>query len=194
MPQPVTNNNGVLTQAGNQVVVYFNNDDLDLTSAQNPAFYQLILTRDTVNNRDDVTFLPTSVAYDPTKDMATLTFPTNLWSLPDPLTGLPIGSGTFRLRIGTDESIPAVPVNLGLLADAGSQFTTATDLSSHFNTTQGVSVQLSQSIVSNSFPLDFPGSVEEPGRVRSRSKGPCCRTTMCKRPRSTMRIRLPRIR
>lgn len=172
VPQPVTNNNGVLTQAGDKVVVYFNNDDLDLTSAQNPAFYQLILTRDTVNNRDDVTFLPTSVVYDPTKDMATLTFSTNLYSLPDPVTGLPIGSGTFRLRIGTDESIPAVPLNLGTAADAGSQFTTAMDLSSHFNTTQGVSVQLSQEIVTGYYPLDYPGSVEEPGGREIPVEGP----------------------
>ncbi|MFN8706061.1 MAG: hypothetical protein ACK526_23250 [Planctomyces sp.] len=39
VPQPVTtNSNGTVTQARNQIVVYFNNDDLNPAEAQNPAF------------------------------------------------------------------------------------------------------------------------------------------------------------
>ena len=63
VPQPIRRNtDGTLTQDRNKIVVYFNNDDLSAASAQNPAFYQLMLTRDTVNNQDDVTFRPTDGA------------------------------------------------------------------------------------------------------------------------------------
>ena len=60
VPQPVTRNpDGSLSQQRDQIVVHFNDDDLSLSSAQNPAFYQLIWTGhvnqfdsefDTVNN------------------------------------------------------------------------------------------------------------------------------------------------
>ena len=62
VPQPITANpNGTLSQQRNQIVVYFNNDDLYRPDAENPALYQLIFTADTVRNTDDVTFLPVSV-------------------------------------------------------------------------------------------------------------------------------------
>ena len=101
-----------LTQARDQIVVYFNDDDLFVEndgggapterSAENPDFYQLILTRDTVTNTDDAVFTPTDVSYDPDTDRAVLTFAAPLDQL--------AGPGTFRLRIGTDEEIPPVPV------------------------------------------------------------------------------------
>ncbi|MCA9162744.1 MAG: hypothetical protein KDA62_07185, partial [Planctomycetales bacterium] len=117
VPQPLRRNAaGVMEQARDEVMVYFNNDDLDQASAENVDFYQLILTRDTVENTDDVVFHPTSVSYDPITDTAVLTFADNLDELVDPATGLPIGSGTFRLRIGTDEQTPAPPVHLDLAA------------------------------------------------------------------------------
>ena len=56
-PQPVTvNANGTVSQARNQIVVYFNSDTLNTGSAETPSFYQLIYTKDTVTNLDDVKY------------------------------------------------------------------------------------------------------------------------------------------
>ncbi len=90
-----------LTQARNQIVVYFNDDTLQTASAQNPAFYRLMNTRNTVENTDDSVHLPTSVVYNATAKTATLTFAANIESL--------AGAGTYRLRIGTDETLPLAP-------------------------------------------------------------------------------------
>lgn len=103
VPQPITRSGGALSQARNQIVVYFNEDPLDLTSATNPAFYRLYHTNDTVENTDDTYHQPTNVAYDPAAHTATLTFAGDIDTLS--------GAGTYRLRIGTDESLPAPPVN-----------------------------------------------------------------------------------
>ena len=82
VPNPANPSNTILQQARNQIVVYFNDDDLfiedDATgkptqrSAENPEFYRLIFTQDSVKNTDDITFFPTSVQYDPAADTATL--------------------------------------------------------------------------------------------------------------------------
>ncbi len=111
VPQPITRNaNGTLTQAQNQIVVYFNEDDLDEASAENPEFYQLIFTRDTVSNHDDVFFNPTSVVYNANNNTATLTFSAPLYNLP----GATVAgkASTFRLRIGTDDVAPEAPVTV----------------------------------------------------------------------------------
>jgi large repetitive protein len=74
--------------------VYYNDDDLFIEndaagkptqrSAENPNFYRLIFTHDTVENTDDITFFPTRVEYDPSDDTAVLTFAGDLDSLPIP--------------------------------------------------------------------------------------------------------------
>ncbi|MGE3780348.1 MAG: hypothetical protein AB7F89_24375, partial [Pirellulaceae bacterium] len=123
VPQPITRNlQGALVQARNQIQVYFDNDDLFLenddlgnptqASAENPNFYQLIFTRDTVANTDDVIVKPSRVEYDPGANLVTLTFPQDLDQLLDPNTGALIGPGTFRLRVGTDEAAPLAPQRL----------------------------------------------------------------------------------
>ncbi|MFO0904160.1 MAG: dockerin type I domain-containing protein [Pirellulales bacterium] len=129
VPQPIDRlANGTLNQRRNQVDVYFNEDDLYPTavttgqiapnpSVVNPAFYRLIYTRDTVENTDDTTYLPTSVSYDPTLNKATLTFSSNLDSLPT-------GAGTFRLRIGTSESNPLAPQQQSPTATVSSDLNT----------------------------------------------------------------------
>jgi len=135
VPQPVDRVNGVLTQRRNQIEVYFNNDDLynravktgDLTPDPDPSvvrtgFYQLILTRGTVRNTDDLVFTPTSVAYDPVSDMAVLTFADDLEKLVNPGTGQPIGPGSFRLRVGTDEARPAPPVEITPVSTVATDF------------------------------------------------------------------------
>ncbi|HVU85765.1 MAG TPA: NF038122 family metalloprotease [Pirellulales bacterium] len=101
VPQPVTRVNGVLTQAANQIQVYFTNDTLQTLPGTNnldPSLFQLIFTGangGTATTADDVTYNPTSVVYDSTSNMATLTFSKALDQLGS-------GTGTFRLRIGDD--------------------------------------------------------------------------------------------
>ena len=89
VPQPILRlANGTLAQERNKVAVYFNNDDLNTATAQNPQFYQLIYTNDTLENTDDLVFNPIAVQYDSAKDMAILTFASDLATL------APQGPGT----------------------------------------------------------------------------------------------------
>jgi len=142
VPQPISRNEqGSLVQERNQIEVYFNNDDLfiesdDLgnptpSSAENPEFYQLIFTRDSVRNTDDVVIMPTNVQYDPQRDMVLLEYAQDLDQLLHPDTGELIGPGTFRLRIGTDEAAPLPPL----------QFSPSLTVSSSFNTNDQVVLQ-----------------------------------------------------
>ncbi|MBI2477197.1 MAG: hypothetical protein HYV60_00645, partial [Planctomycetia bacterium] len=55
--------------------------DSFVTSAENPNFYKLFFTRETVENTDDDVFVPASVQYDPATDSAVLTFATPLEEL-----------------------------------------------------------------------------------------------------------------
>lgn len=66
-------------------------------SAENPRFYQLLLTAETVRTTDDLIYNPSEVIYDPTTFTARLFFEADINELP----GVPVGGGTFRLRIGT---------------------------------------------------------------------------------------------
>jgi hypothetical protein len=77
-----------LAQAGDQVLVYFNDDDLRRESAENPAHYRLVDTAGTLAVEDDVILVPDRVYYDPDRDMAVLTFNGRL------------PHGTYRLDIG----------------------------------------------------------------------------------------------
>jgi len=109
VPQPVVRlANGSLVQERNKIAVYFNNDDLHQASAQNRDFYKLIYTNDTLENKDDLVFQPIDVEYSADKDMALLTFASDLAMLVDPQGA----ASTFRLRIGTNESLPLAPVTV----------------------------------------------------------------------------------
>ena len=84
VPQPTTTNtDGTVTQSGNTIEVYFNDDDLnqvavtttgamDDPTVVKPEFYQLILTEDSVTPGDDTVFNPTSITYDPVQVLSTL--------------------------------------------------------------------------------------------------------------------------
>lgn len=156
VPQPVTRvvapgnpANKILQQARDQIVVYFNDDDLFIEndaagrptqrSAENPNFYRLIFTQDTVENTDDITFFPTRVKYDPVADTAILTFAGDLETLTIPAghpgAGTPIGSGTWRLRVGTDEPLPAPPVTVRPTIEATTDFGTGGTVSMTFTAT-----------------------------------------------------------
>ncbi|GAB5405863.1 MAG: hypothetical protein Aurels2KO_40940 [Aureliella sp.] len=115
VPQPVIRDGGVLTQQRDTVVVYFDADKLLVEndsagnptsrSVENPNFYQLIFTSDTVRNTDDIVFMPTDVTYNAAANTATLKFAGDI----NDLAGSNLGPATYRLRIGTRESVPAAP-------------------------------------------------------------------------------------
>ncbi|HBE71335.1 MAG TPA: hypothetical protein DDW52_24580, partial [Planctomycetaceae bacterium] len=118
VPQPVVRTPAGLVQQRDTVVVYFDNDKLLVEndaagqptsrSVENPEFYQLIFTSDTVRNTDDIVFLPSDVSYNASTNTATLRFAGDINDLP----GSAFGPATFRLRIGTRESMPAAPTRM----------------------------------------------------------------------------------
>ncbi|MEQ1828096.1 MAG: hypothetical protein ABL921_19200, partial [Pirellula sp.] len=132
VPQPIVRNaDKSITQLRNTIVVYFDNDKLlvengpdgnpTARSVENPAFYQLIYTSDSVRNTDDLpAFFPTVVQYNAAANTATLRFDNDLDLLP----GAFLPSSTFRLRIGTRESAPMAPVRTEATASAISDLNT----------------------------------------------------------------------
>ncbi len=163
VPQPVTRNaDGSLAQARNQILVYFNDDELNLTAATDPQFYKLIYTGhsqeftgdfSTADNSDDVVYVPSTVAYDADANLAVLTFSANIDQLAS-------GPGTYRLRIGTNEPQPFTPVTRTPTRDPGSSLGTA-------DTSLGILTNVSQIITESidTVPtqLLYPGSNMDPG-------------------------------
>jgi len=171
VPQPVTRNAaGKLVQATNQIEVYFNvNDPLDMASAQNREFYQLIRTgasSPTATTTDDTIILPRlngGVTYSPATGKAVLTFDPGVLETP----------GTYRLRVGTNEPkalppvavVPVVPNptlpndslgNAGTLGSGGNPFGAVSG-------TQTITVNDAISSVSLPEHLVLPGSPGDPG-------------------------------
>jgi hypothetical protein len=94
---------GGLTQRTDVVTVYFNNDTLDMSRAENPAFYRLIDTS------DNTIRIPQTVTYDPVQHTAKLKF------------AAPLPTATYRLQIGTSpepNSTRADAARLGTLFDS----------------------------------------------------------------------------
>ena len=152
VPQPVKRlPGGSLSQARNQIEVYFNEDDLDSASATNVNFYELIFTADTTTNTDDVIHRPTLASYDAAANLVTLTFANDLALLAT-------GEGTYRLRIGTDEQILAQPEIKPVAQDPGSSFDMAHALGK-LNRSQ----VLQAGIEPVDFPLRFPGGNDDLG-------------------------------
>jgi hypothetical protein len=131
VPQPVVRNtSGVLEQRRDTIVVYFDNEKLFVEndsqgnptagSAENPDFYQLLYTANTVRNTDDITFKPERVTYNASANTATLRFSSDIDLLPGPF----ISSSSFRLRIGTRETTPIAPVRNEAAATAISDLNT----------------------------------------------------------------------
>ncbi len=131
VPQPVVrNSSGQLEQRRDTIVVYFNDDKLFVgnnangqplaNSAENPQFYRLYYTADTVRNTDDREFLPVSVRYNASANTATLRFADDI----DRLAGSNAEPSSFRLRIGTRETPPLAPVRSEAAATAIADFGT----------------------------------------------------------------------
>ncbi len=161
VPEPISRQpDGSLAQARDTILVYFNEDDDNFAPgvAENPNFYQLIFTDDTATTADDQRVLPVTVDYNPDTDIATLVFA-------DDLDKLAIGSGTYRLRIGTDESLPAAPFVLDMRndTDPGSAFATAFDLGSLASDLNVQPILTSGEIEPQHYGLDLAGSNNDLG-------------------------------
>jgi hypothetical protein len=160
VPQPIVRTAGGQLQWGvterSQIEVYFNSDELDLLSAQNPAFYQLHFTgagQGTATNTDDVVYLPTSAVYTPAQNKVLLTFA-------QPLDQLGSGPGTFRLRIGSNETKPPAPTQQNVTTDPGSSYGSALNIGP---LTGNQSQILSSIIDPQAYALQFPGGNTMPG-------------------------------
>lgn len=88
-----------LTQAEDQVLVYFNDDDLSPTAAVDRQFYRLIATGATGSIGDDLILTPHSVFYDADLDLAVLRFDDD----GDLATPYRLPHGTYRLEVGRSE-------------------------------------------------------------------------------------------
>lgn len=144
VPQPVSGGGtGSLSQALNQIDVYFNDDPLDQASAENTFFYQLI---DTSSN---VIVNPASVSYDSAENKATLTF------------AVDIADGTYHLRIG-ESATPnfATSSVVSVADDDNSSFDTAFDLGTLTTQTIQINEQIEPQAVAQP-PL--AGGNDEPG-------------------------------
>ncbi|WP_339733694.1 Calx-beta domain-containing protein [uncultured Gimesia sp.] len=144
VPQPVSGGGtGSLTQALNQIDVYFNDDPLDQTSAENTLFYQLI---DTTTN---VIVNPASVTYDASENKAVLTFASD------------ISTGTYHLRIG-EEATPNFAASnvVGVADDDNSSFGTAFDLGTLTTQTIQINEQIEPQAIAQP---QLPGGNDEPG-------------------------------
>lgn len=163
-PQPVTRNpDGSLTQVTNQIVLYFNEDEL-LTgnvagSVEDEGYYQLIFTNDTVTNLDDALtgnfHSPTLAEYDSAANTVTLTFASAIDQLS--------GAGTYRLRVGNKEPIPLAPIETTVGVDPGSSYATADTTLGDISASGNSSQIISSSIDPQAYPFVFPGANTDPG-------------------------------
>ncbi len=157
-------------------VLFFQNSDIIVTldgtvpNALSPQFYQLYHLAGSLTNTDDVRILPSAVRYFPEADRVSLTFSRPLSELVDPSTNAPLPTGELRLRIGTNDPRPSVPVSYIPAADAADTFAGADNLTAVWTPATG-----SQSVVINSeianttpFVLDFPGGSDEIGERYNR--------------------------
>jgi len=157
VPQPITRAaDGTLVQNKNQILLFFNDDDLDIASAQNTAFYQLIRTNDTTESTDDAGFVfnPVSAEYNANTDAVLLTFANDLDQL--------AGSGAFRLRVGTSESLPGVVNVIPGVDGATNDFATAQSVTAVSLESGGVLIS-GEITEAENFPIDLPGDSTDPG-------------------------------
>ena len=165
VPEPIRRQgNGPLNPEIGVIDVHFS-ETLDIASATNRDFYQLIFTRDTASPLDDVIIHPTSVSYDQATNIAKLTFPGPLARLTDPAGGGFL-TGAARLRIGNAQINPGPPTNVSVVSEPGDSFDQAYPIG---NLTaidpSGVnSIRLNSTIRNTvEYGLQFPGGPGAPG-------------------------------
>lgn len=170
VPQPITGFGSTRTQKRDQIHVYFNEDPLsnpaagELNTEESTAavvqtrFYNLYLTGGTVENTDDLQFNPMRVDYNPALRRAVLTFAQDINDL------VPGGAGTFRLRVGSSQALPAapLPVDVDLQGNVGDTFQSAHNLGIAFDANPH-SILISGEIEpTTDYPVQWPG-VNSPG-------------------------------
>ena len=181
VPQPIDRSaNGVLTQRGKDIEVYFNDSELYnqavITGAQSPnprvvdpQFYKLIFTNETVSPNDDIVTLPNSISYNPATRKAILTFAQDIQSYGS-------GTGTFRLRVGASElpaslATPIVPSQMAPVSDPSGFLDVSQNITTNGSNVNGIVTGSFSTIVSeeirtvgsNLLLADYPGSNLEPG-------------------------------
>ena len=176
VPQPVELVNGNRIQRRDQVWVYFNEDPLSnpnagpISSAAGstlpvvtPDFYKLIYTGDTIESTDDpAPFIPTDVTYDPLLNRAVLTFANDLSELAPAVANE--HSGTFRLRVGSGEALPAAPQVLPSGGGSDDTFDAALPLGVTFGAgTQSILVTDGLIQATEPFLSDWPGAADAVG-------------------------------
>ncbi|MCC9599649.1 GEVED domain-containing protein [Stieleria sp. JC731] len=165
------------------IEVHFNDDDLDQTLAEDPSFYQLIFTRETANNTDDVTIAldADAVDYNSVTNIARLNYKRSLARISDPANPGQLLDGAVRLRVGQSAALPMAPQELTLPSPttaipdgAGDSFETAFDLNSGWSISSNStsSAYLTSEIVNESrYGLDLPGP-DVPGTRTIRPEDP----------------------
>jgi hypothetical protein len=173
VPEPIRRVGNTLSPAIGVIEVHFNNDDLLQSAAENVNFYQLVFKG---SNGTDVVVKPRSVSYSALTNIATLSFGGALSRLADPTSANgEFLQGEFRLRIGTDEGLPAAPVRVDCQCEAGDSFAGAVDLSGALGSVAGGtrSIVLDGTITNaDLFPFELPGGPDMPGRRNLRSEDP----------------------
>ena len=179
VPQPIEDVSGTKVQRRDQIHVYFNEDPLSNPLAGtistsnsslpvvNPDFYKLIYTEDTVENTDDTVTVPISVEYDPLLHRAVLTFPDDLSELAPAAAN--DNSGTYRLRVGRSDALPAAPAVLPSGGGGSDTFGGAISLGGPFGGgTQSVTV--TEGLIRSTNPIipDWPGATDAPGLRENR--------------------------
>ncbi len=125
VPQPIQRVGGRLTQARDQIVVYFNDDDLDPEHCARPAVLPTDFTNDTADNTDDgPVHRPVSVHLRPGGRSGRVDVSRRRWR------SLSTGPGTYRLRIGTDEGVPLPPLEQDVHGRSGFEFRDCTGFGS----------------------------------------------------------------
>ncbi len=174
VPQPIDYATSPRSQLRDTIHVYFNDDPLgnrtiaSITttgslsdpSVVNPVFYKLYFTNDTVETGDDIVHQPMTVTYESALNRATLKFDMDLADFAGAN-----GAGTFRLRVGSSQSLPqTLPPNMAdLTTDAGDTFTGAQNLGVAFGSSGDQSITINgnvQSPIGNTIRwpgLDAPG-------------------------------------
>lgn len=168
VPQPIEIIGTTRVPHRDKIHVYFGQDPLSnpadgpittggsSATVVDPAFYNLFLTGGTVENTDDVKHNPIRVDYDPALNRAVLTFASDLSAFA-PATG---GSGTFRLRIGSSQPLPAAPGSVAddLTNNVGDTFQSAHDLSLVFGASNSSTVIQGEISATVNYTVIWPGA------------------------------------
>jgi hypothetical protein len=165
VPEPIRRNaTGGLSPDIGKIEVHFNEDDLNVSLAQSRGFYQLVFTRDTATNRDDVVVpLPNDPVYNNITNIVTLDYGRPLSRIPDPAAPGQFLTGAVRLRVGTSEGLATPPTVIPLVPGvdvAGDSFDSAYNLNGQWTVspTRTSSVRLTGEIFNTeNFDLNLPG-------------------------------------